>query len=101
MSTRMSTRTSLTIKLPIVLLFFVLLVWPFHSAFAQNAGAGAGASANSKTKRTSVDFEDQLIQGEVKKPELFYLLQKKQFNFGKLIKLRENFVPEMGKTAED
>ena len=53
------------------------------------------------TKRTNVDFEDQLVQGEVKKPELFYLLQKKQFNFGKLIKLRENFVPEMSKTAED
>ena len=53
------------------------------------------------TKRTNVDFEDQLVQGEVKKPELFYLLQKKQFNFGKLIKLRENFVPEMTKTAED
>jgi hypothetical protein len=56
---------------------------------------------NPKTKRTNVDFEDQLVQGEVKKPELFYLLQKKQFNFGKLIKLRENFIPEMQKTAED
>lgn len=54
-----------------------------------------------KMKRTNVDFEDQLIQGEVNKPELFYLLQKKQFNFGKLIKLRENFIPEMTKTAED
>jgi hypothetical protein len=52
-------------------------------------------------KRTNVDFEDQLVQGEVKKPELFYLLQKKQFNFGKLIKLRENFVPEMTQTAEE
>ena len=58
-------------------------------------------SKSKQTKRTNVDFEDQLVQGEVKKPELFYLLQKKQFNFGKLIKLRENFVPEMGKTAED
>ncbi|MBK9293173.1 MAG: hypothetical protein IPM57_01820 [Oligoflexia bacterium] len=58
--------------------------------------------AQSKSqKRTQVDFEDQLIQGDVKKPELFYLLNKKQFNFGKLIKLRENFVPEMTKTAED
>jgi len=54
-----------------------------------------------KQKRTNVDFEDQLIQGDVQKPELFYLLQKKQFNFGKLIKLRENFIPEMSKTAED
>jgi hypothetical protein len=72
---------------------FTLLAWPLDRALAQNASA--------KPKRTNVDFEDQLVQGEVKKPELFYLLQKKQFNFGKLIRLRENFVPEMGKTAED
>lgn len=69
-------------------------------------GLTVGLSASAQTKgkklrRTKIDFEDQLIQGEVKKPELFYLLQKKQFNFGKLIKLRENFIPEMTKTAED
>ena len=46
-------------------------------------------------KKTSIDFEDELVEGEVKKPELFYLLQKKQFNFKRLIKLRENFLPEM------
>ena len=61
----------------------------------------ASETKEQKPKRTTVDFEDQLVQGEVKKPELFYLLQKKQFNFGKLIKLRENFIPEMTKTAED
>ena len=64
------------------------------------APAASGGNKNSM-KRTNVDFEDQLVSGEVKKPELFYLLQKKQFNFGKLIKLRENFIPEMTKTAED
>ena len=65
-------------------------------SFAQAPAAGV-----KQKKRTNIDFEDQLVQGEVKKPELFYLLQKKQFNFGKLIRLRENFVPEMAKTAED
>jgi hypothetical protein len=69
------------------------LVWSANFALAQTKGQGS--------KRTTVDFEDQLVQGEVKKPELFYLLQKKQFNFGKLIKLRENFIPEMDKTSED
>ena len=52
-------------------------------------------------KRTSIDFEDELIQGDVKKPELFYLLQKKQFNFKRLIKLRNDFIPEMRRTAEE
>ena len=55
----------------------------------------------SENKRQSIDFEDELIEGEVKKPELFYLLQKKQFNFRRLIKLRQNFLPEMERTSEE
>ena len=61
---------------------------------------GTPAIAQKKSKRTNINFEDQLVEGEFKKPELFYLLQKKQFNFGKLIKLRENFIPELRKTNE-
>lgn len=60
------------------------------------------AQAQSKKPRTAtIDFEDELIEGEVKKPELFYLLQKKQFNFKRLIKLRNDFLPEMRRTSEE
>ena len=52
-------------------------------------------------RTTSINFEDELIEGEVKKPELLYLLQRKQFNFKRLIKLRENFLPEMSRTSEE
>ena len=52
-------------------------------------------------KKAEIDFEDELIEGEVKKPELFYLLQKKQFNFKRLIKLRNDFIPEMERTSEE
>lgn len=58
-------------------------------------------SAAEEKKKTSINFEDQLVDGELKKPELFYLLQKKQINFGRLIKLRENFLPEMRRTSEE
>lgn len=62
----------------------------------------AGSAAKSKEgKKTSVNFEDQLIEGQTQKPELFYLLQNRNNNFKRLIKLRENFLPEMRKTAED
>lgn len=54
-----------------------------------------------KQKKTTLNFEDELVEGEYKSPDLFYILQKKQFNFGRLIKLRENFVPEMRKNSED
>ncbi|MCH2534379.1 MAG: hypothetical protein MK008_08065 [Bdellovibrionales bacterium] len=56
---------------------------------------------NKKTKRTVIDFEEDLIQGDRTNPELFYLLERKQFNYKKLIRLRENFLPEMRRTAEE
>lgn len=59
------------------------------------------AQSGDRSRRTTIDFEDELIEGEVRKPELFYLLQKKQFNFKRLIKLRNDFIPEMKKTAEE
>jgi hypothetical protein len=65
------------------------------------APPAAAAKASGGEKRTTVNFEDQLIEGQTQKPELFYLLQQRNNNFKRLIKLRENFLPEMRKTAED
>lgn len=66
----------------------------------EKSGGGGGDKAGDK-KRTKIDFEDELVEGELKKPELFYLLQKKQFNFKRLIKLREDFLPEMRRDADE
>ncbi len=63
--------------------------------------AGLSYAQQKNSKRTVINFDDELVEGDVSKPELSYLLQKKQFNFGRLIKLRENFLPEMRRTAED
>ncbi len=59
------------------------------------------AGSGKDKKQTKIDFEDELVEGELKKPELFYLLQKKQFNFKRLIKLREDFLPEMRRDADE
>lgn len=71
------------------------------TALGLSSASLAQDSKRGDKKTTSINFEDELVEGEVKKPELLYLLQKKQFNFKRLIKLRENFLPEMGRTAED
>lgn len=80
-------------------------IWILISTMIGLVSPFAHAQQPTKTekdkRKTSIDFEDELIQGEVKKPELFYLLQKKQFNFKRLIKLREDFLPEMRRTSED
>jgi hypothetical protein len=76
-------------------LFFIitLVIFSFEFAYAKEPSASK--------KRTTINFEDELVEGEVQKPELMYLLQKKQFNFKRLIKLRKNFLPEMRRTSED
>lgn len=73
-------------------------------AFAQeekSEKAEKSAASGKDKKQTKIDFEDELVEGELKKPELFYLLQKKQFNFKRLIKLREDFLPEMRRDADE
>ena len=57
--------------------------------------------AQNKQKKTTINFEDQLIEGQAQKPDLLYLLKKKKFNYKKLIRLRENFLPELRKTSSE
>ncbi len=72
-------------------------------SFAQaQAPAKPASEKTEKTeKKKSLSFEDELVQGATAKPELEYILTKKNFNFKRLIKLRENFQPEMRRTSED
>jgi hypothetical protein len=57
------------------------------------------ASAATAKKKSTINFEDELIEGTVKQPDLLHVLQKKQANFPRLIKLRPNFLTEMRATA--
>lgn len=64
-------------------------------------GAQSSNAQEDERQTTTINFDDELIDGEVRQPELLYLLQRRQFNFKRLIKLRENFLPEMNRTSED
>jgi hypothetical protein len=72
-----------------------------HAQEQKEAKTESKGGGEKDKKKTKIDFEDELVEGELKKPELFYLLQKKQFNFKRLIKLRENFMPEMRRDGEE
>ena len=55
-----------------------------------------------KPRIVNVDFDDELqIKGKLLGPSIFSLFQKKDLNYGKLIKPREDFLPEMRRTLED
>jgi hypothetical protein len=68
---------------------------------APSAGGAPRASKPKATRTQKLNFEDELVEGSTQKPELFYLFQKKNFNYKRLIKLRQNFIPEMRKNSED
>lgn len=59
----------------------------------------AYAEIESGPKRSTISFEDQLVEGGVTTPELFYLMQQRDSNFRRLIRLRENFLPEMRRSG--
>jgi len=83
---------------------FLVLVGLSVAFVTQESFAQTGNQASSKKsppRRTSINFEDQLVEGQVQKPELFYLLQQRNNNYKRLIRLRENFLPEMRKASED
>ena len=78
-------------------ILIILLTASFSvSSWAQNA-----PKKTEHARKAVLNFEDELVEGDTQKPELFYLFQKKNFNYKRLIKLRENFIPEMRKTSED
>jgi hypothetical protein len=78
--------------------FAIFLLCIFLSAWSL---AQTNQTQSKSSKKQSLSFEDELIEGNTKKPELFYLFQKKNFNYKKLIRMRENFLPEMKKTTDD
>jgi hypothetical protein len=52
-------------------------------------------------KTTIIDFSDITITGELTKPEGSYMMNKKKANFNLLIRVRDNFLPEMIKTVDN
>lgn len=72
-------------------------------ALAQDEGGaeGGGEEQVMFKKTTIIDFSDVTITGELTKPEGSYLMNKKKANFDLLIRVRDNFLPEMIKTVDN
>jgi hypothetical protein len=51
-------------------------------------------------KTTLLDFSDVTILGELAKPEGSYIMNKKRAHFDLLIRVRDNFLPEIIKTVD-
>lgn len=74
-------------------------------ASAQEAGADTIEDPNTPgvvyKKETVYDFEDDVVEGAFIRPEGEYLDARRAARHSSLIRIRESFVPEMLKSAED
>ncbi|XXF81009.1 hypothetical protein P2318_14975 [Myxococcaceae bacterium GXIMD 01537] len=52
-------------------------------------------------KKTVIDFNDVAVEGVLTKPEGSYVLNRKRTDFQSLIKVRENFAPELQKSVDN
>ena len=62
-------------------------------ALAQDKAAGGG--------ETTYDFEDDLVTGDLVRPDGELLSVRRRGNRASLIQIREHFIPEMLKSVED
>jgi hypothetical protein len=69
--------------------------------FAQaKAAPAAGGDVQYKSK-TVYDFDDDVVEGDLVRPDGEFVDTRKGAKHSSLIKIRENFIPEMIKSAED
>ena len=52
-------------------------------------------------KRTVIDFNDVTVEGELIRPEGSYVLERNRTRFRSLVRLRDNFNPELQKSADN
>lgn len=90
-------------KSKIIFIILSLVLGPFL-VFAQEAEFSESdlqSVDTSQYKKFNVKFDDEMVKGGTEKPELEYLFQRSNVNFKKLIRLRENFIPEVQKGKDD
>lgn len=52
-------------------------------------------------KKTVIDFTDVAVEGELTKPEGSYVLDRNRMRFRSLVKVRDNFSPELQKSVDN
>jgi len=84
-------------------LSFALQTLVFTALLAVGSiAASSGASAQSEVApETTYDFEDDLVTGDLVRPDGEQLIVRRRGRRASLIQIREHFIPEMLKSVED
>lgn len=63
--------------------------------------ASADVSSKTPPKSKFYDFNDQIIDGEIKKPTTLYTNARQKVKFDRLMKLKKSFIPRLFMTAKE
>lgn len=86
--------------------------WRIWSCLALGVGllSSGGAAAQERVirekdrviyrKRSVVDFNDMVLEGELTRPEGSYIINRERAEFPSRIKIRSSFAPEMQKSVD-
>jgi len=69
-------------------------------AAAAGAPPGGGGNGVQYKQKTVYDFDDDTVEGDLVRPDGEFVDSKKNAKHSSLIKIRENFIPEMLKSVE-
>lgn len=81
-------------KLIVLALVLGMVGWT-ATGFAQEEEGGGGGAA------TTYDFDDDLVQGDLVRPDGENLMVRRRGARESLIKIREHFIPELLKSVEN
>ena len=72
-----------------------------NAAFAQDKPAGGGDDNVQYKAKTVYDFEDDMVEGDLQRPDGELVNSLKKTEHSSLIEIRKDFIPEMLKSLED
>ncbi len=61
----------------------------------------ADVTAKNKPKSKFYDFNEQIIDGEIKKPTTLYTDAREKVKFERLLRLKKSFIPRLFNTAKE
>ena len=89
-------------KIVLVLGLLGALLMVSASALAQDQPAqAAGGGGGNVAQTTTYNFEDDIVQGDLVRPDGELALARRRGRQTSLIRVREHFVPEMLKSVEN
>ena len=91
---------TLALSLAVTLTLTLTLTGTVWAADAKAAAAGGEENTTYKAK-TVYDFEDDMVEGDLQRPDGELINGLKKTEHSSLIEIRKDFIPEMLKSLED